>query len=104
MLVNVCSLSFLLYVIITVLSVKIISSSTPCGDFFFRSYWNSESQRVDVASSRTSSCSRCQSCVSREETRSDVTSIVKQCNDLDLNIIVIWKVIRSNLIKINTKA
>ncbi|XP_029285270.1 trafficking protein particle complex subunit 8 isoform X2 [Cottoperca gobio] len=66
---------------------RIISSSTPCGDFFFRGCRSSECQRVDGPISRTSSSSRSQSCVPTE----DITSIVKKCNELDLNIIVIWK-------------
>uniref|UniRef100_A0A3Q3KGX2 Trafficking protein particle complex 8 n=1 Tax=Monopterus albus TaxID=43700 RepID=A0A3Q3KGX2_MONAL len=61
---------------------QIISSTTPCGDFFFRCR-----QRVDVASS---SC-KSQSSVSTEDIASDITNIVKKCNELDLNIIVIWK-------------
>ncbi|GAA6231935.1 trafficking protein particle complex subunit 8 [Lates japonicus] len=70
---------------------RIISSSTPCGDFFFRCCRTSESQRVDVASSRTSSSSKSQGSVPSEDRASDITSIVKKCNELDLNIIVIWK-------------
>ncbi|XP_044054925.1 trafficking protein particle complex subunit 8 isoform X2 [Siniperca chuatsi] len=70
---------------------RIISSSTPCGDFFFRGCRTSESQRVYVASSRTSSSSKSQGSVSIEDRASDITNIVKKCNELDLNIIVIWK-------------
>lgn len=67
---------------------RIISSSTPCGDFFFRGCRTSESQRVYVASSRTSSSSKT---LINEDRDSDITHIVKKCNELDLNIIVIWK-------------
>ncbi|CAJ1060133.1 trafficking protein particle complex subunit 8 [Xyrichtys novacula] len=70
---------------------RIISSATPCGDFFFRGSWTSESKRVNAGSSRTLSNSKCQSGVSSEDTASDITNIVKKCNELDLNIIVIWK-------------
>uniref|UniRef100_A0A671Y134 Trafficking protein particle complex subunit 8 n=1 Tax=Sparus aurata TaxID=8175 RepID=A0A671Y134_SPAAU len=56
----------------------IISSSTPCGDFFFRGCQTSESHKS-------------QSCVSTEDRSSDITNIVRKCNELDLNIIVIWK-------------
>ncbi|XP_039983862.1 trafficking protein particle complex subunit 8 isoform X2 [Xiphias gladius] len=66
---------------------RIVSSSTPCGDFFFRCCRTSESQRVDVASSRTSSSSKSHRPVPSE----DITNIIKKCNELDLNIIVIWK-------------
>uniref|UniRef100_A0A671Y126 Trafficking protein particle complex subunit 8 n=1 Tax=Sparus aurata TaxID=8175 RepID=A0A671Y126_SPAAU len=69
----------------------IISSSTPCGDFFFRGCQTSESQRLDAPSSRTSCSSKSQSCVSTEDRSSDITNIVRKCNELDLNIIVIWK-------------
>uniref|UniRef100_A0A7N9AN94 Trafficking protein particle complex 8 n=1 Tax=Mastacembelus armatus TaxID=205130 RepID=A0A7N9AN94_9TELE len=64
---------------------QIVSSSTPCGDFFFRCCQNS--QRVNVVSS---SC-KSQGSLSTENTVSDITNIVKKCNELDLNIIVIWK-------------
>uniref|UniRef100_A0A7N8YE22 Trafficking protein particle complex 8 n=1 Tax=Mastacembelus armatus TaxID=205130 RepID=A0A7N8YE22_9TELE len=67
------------------LYVQIVSSSTPCGDFFFRCCQNS--QRVNVVSS---SC-KSQGSLSTENTVSDITNIVKKCNELDLNIIVIWK-------------
>ncbi|XP_071342862.1 trafficking protein particle complex subunit 8 isoform X2 [Trachinotus anak] len=70
---------------------RIISSSTPCGDFFFRCCRTSESQRTDVAASRTSSSSKNQSSVPSEDRASDLNNIVKKCNELDLNIIVIWK-------------
>ncbi|XP_056234287.1 trafficking protein particle complex subunit 8 isoform X1 [Seriola aureovittata] len=70
---------------------RIISSSTPCGDFFFRCCRTAESQRADVASSRTSSSSKSQGAVPSENRASDITNIVKKCNELDLNIIVIWK-------------
>ncbi|TMS20849.1 trafficking protein particle complex subunit 8 isoform X1 [Larimichthys crocea] len=70
---------------------RIISSSTPCGDFFFRGCRSSESQRVETASTRTPSGNKSQSCVPAEDRASDITNIVKKCNELDLNIIVIWK-------------
>ncbi|XP_049910799.1 trafficking protein particle complex subunit 8 isoform X2 [Epinephelus moara] len=70
---------------------RIISSSTPCGDFFFRGCRTSEYQRGDGASSRTSSSNKSQGSVPTEDRASDITDIVKKCNELDLNIIVIWK-------------
>ncbi|XP_059197292.1 trafficking protein particle complex subunit 8 isoform X2 [Centropristis striata] len=70
---------------------RIISSSTPCGDFFFRGHRTPESQQVDGGSSRTSSNSKSQSLVSTQDRANDITNIVKKCNELDLNIIVIWK-------------
>nr|XP_040041142.1 trafficking protein particle complex subunit 8 isoform X1 [Gasterosteus aculeatus aculeatus] len=65
---------------------RIISSSTPCGDFFFRGCRSPESHRVGGTASRTSSSSRIQ-----EGRAADISSIVKKCNELDLHIIVIWK-------------
>uniref|UniRef100_A0A3P8X173 Trafficking protein particle complex subunit 8 n=1 Tax=Cynoglossus semilaevis TaxID=244447 RepID=A0A3P8X173_CYNSE len=63
---------------------RIISSSTPCGDFFFRC-------RRTPALSRTSSSTKSQGTASSENKADDITNIVKKCNELDLNIIVIWK-------------
>uniref|UniRef100_A0A8C3AI90 Trafficking protein particle complex subunit 8 n=1 Tax=Cyclopterus lumpus TaxID=8103 RepID=A0A8C3AI90_CYCLU len=62
---------------------RIISSSTPCGDFFFRGCRPPQPQRVDGTSSRTSSTNK--------SPASDISNIVRKCNELDLNIIVIWK-------------
>uniref|UniRef100_H3CNW1 Trafficking protein particle complex subunit 8 n=1 Tax=Tetraodon nigroviridis TaxID=99883 RepID=H3CNW1_TETNG len=57
---------------------RIMSSSTPCGEFFFWSYHTLRSQqRVGVASP--------------EESTPDIATILKQSNELDLNIIIIWK-------------
>lgn len=70
---------------------QIISSATPCGDFFFRCCRSSELQRADVAPSRMSSSSKSQASGPAEHRTADLTSIVKKCNELDLNIIVIWK-------------
>ncbi|XP_067368417.1 trafficking protein particle complex subunit 8 isoform X2 [Channa argus] len=70
---------------------RIISSFTPCGDFFFRCCQTSESQRVDVAASRTSSSNKSPTSFPTEVRASDITNIVKKCNELDLNIIIIWK-------------
>ncbi|KAM3619618.1 uncharacterized protein V6R79_010941 [Siganus canaliculatus] len=63
---------------------QIISSSTPCGDFFFRGCQSSKPAQVDVPSSRPSS-------FPTEDKAADIANIVKKCNELDLNIIVIWK-------------
>uniref|UniRef100_A0A3Q3WQF8 Uncharacterized protein n=1 Tax=Mola mola TaxID=94237 RepID=A0A3Q3WQF8_MOLML len=46
---------------------------------------------IDVASSTTSSGSRSKSCSPAEERVRDITNIVKKCNELDLNVIIIWK-------------
>uniref|UniRef100_A0AAQ5Y2K0 Trafficking protein particle complex 8 n=1 Tax=Amphiprion ocellaris TaxID=80972 RepID=A0AAQ5Y2K0_AMPOC len=73
------------------LCFRIISSSTPCGDFFFRCCRIPNSQQVDGASSRTSSIGKSQGSLPTEDRGSDITNIVKKCNELDLNIIIIWK-------------
>ncbi|XP_074524565.1 trafficking protein particle complex subunit 8 isoform X2 [Halichoeres trimaculatus] len=70
---------------------RIISSATPCGDFFFRGCWTSDSRRVNVASSRTLPSSKSPVSAPPGDTASDINNIVKKCNELDLNIIVIWK-------------
>ncbi|KAF7646234.1 hypothetical protein LDENG_00191260, partial [Lucifuga dentata] len=70
---------------------RIISSTTPCGDFFFRCCRTSESQRTDVASARPSTHSRSQGSAPSEDSAADITSIIKKCNELDLHIIIIWK-------------
>lgn len=68
--------------------MQIIGSSTPCGEFFFWSYHTLKSeQRVGVASPG----SRTQPCAAEERAR-DIATIVKQSHELDLNIIIIWKV------------
>lgn len=70
---------------------RIVSSSTPCGDFFFRCHRTLAPQRGDVASFRTSNSSKSPGVVSSEDQAANITNIVKKCNELDLNIIVIWK-------------
>lgn len=70
-------------------SLQIISSSTPCGDFFFRCCRTPELQPVEQAASRAASSSR-----GGDSRGSDITSIAKKCNEFDLNVIVIWKVCR----------
>ncbi|XP_075997687.1 trafficking protein particle complex subunit 8 isoform X2 [Genypterus blacodes] len=67
---------------------RIISSTTPCGDFYFRCCWKQESPRVIPASTRSTAHSRSQSAVPAEDS---IISIVNKCKELDLNIIIIWK-------------
>uniref|UniRef100_A0A3Q1HHI0 Trafficking protein particle complex 8 n=1 Tax=Anabas testudineus TaxID=64144 RepID=A0A3Q1HHI0_ANATE len=64
-------------------------SFTPCGDFFFRCCQTSH--QSNIASSKTSSSSKSQTSVPTEDRISDVANIIKKCNELDLNLIVIWK-------------
>lgn len=77
--------------------MQIVSSSAPCGDFYFLSCWSSDSKRREAAAaaaaSRTLFSSKRQSsAAAAAETTSDLTHLLKTCSELDLNIIVIWKV------------
>ncbi|XP_061153849.1 trafficking protein particle complex subunit 8-like [Syngnathus typhle] len=64
---------------------RIVSSATPCGDFFFRCRRTSKACRADTCSSgsRTPSGGR--------SLGEDLVRVVNECDRLDLNIIVIWK-------------
>ncbi|KAM9383796.1 trafficking protein particle complex subunit 8 isoform 4-T4 [Pholidichthys leucotaenia] len=70
---------------------RIISSSTPCGDFFFRCCRTSEFKQVDLVSSMTGSVTKSQGPLSVERRDSDISDIAKKCNEMDLNMIIIWK-------------
>lgn len=75
---------------------RIVSSSAPCGDFYFLSCWSSDSKRREAAAaaaaSRTLFSSKRQSpAAAAGETTSDLTHLLRTCSELDLNIIVIWK-------------
>lgn len=74
------------------LRVQIISSSAPCGDFYFLSCWSPDSKRKEAAASRTLFSSKRRSSAAAVEVTSDLTHLLKTCSELDLNIIVIWKV------------
>ncbi|XP_054880101.1 trafficking protein particle complex subunit 8 isoform X2 [Poeciliopsis prolifica] len=65
---------------------RIMSSSPPCGDFFFRCRQSSVLEQVNS----TPRNSRSQDSGHTDNT-ADITSIAKKCNELDLSIIVIWK-------------
>uniref|UniRef100_A0A3Q2XN36 Trafficking protein particle complex subunit 8 n=1 Tax=Hippocampus comes TaxID=109280 RepID=A0A3Q2XN36_HIPCM len=68
---------------------SIVSSATPCGDFFFRCRRTSESRRADACPSgpRTPSGARNPS----PDASKDLLRAVDECDRLDLDIIVIWK-------------
>ncbi|XP_061681125.1 trafficking protein particle complex subunit 8 isoform X2 [Syngnathoides biaculeatus] len=68
---------------------RIVSSATPCGDFFFRCRRASERRRGEAgpSGSRTPSSSRNPS----GDASKDPLHVVDGCDRLDLNIIVIWK-------------
>ncbi|XP_057698000.1 trafficking protein particle complex subunit 8 isoform X2 [Corythoichthys intestinalis] len=67
----------------------IVSSATPCGDFFFRCRRTSESRRADA--SRSGSRTPSGSGNPDEDAREELQRVVGKCNQLDLDIIVIWK-------------
>uniref|UniRef100_A0A8C7IB40 Trafficking protein particle complex subunit 8 n=1 Tax=Oncorhynchus kisutch TaxID=8019 RepID=A0A8C7IB40_ONCKI len=56
---------------------QIISSTTPCADFFFRRCQPSESWRPQGAGPGGGT--------------EDITGVVRKCNEVDLDIIVLWK-------------
>ncbi|XP_067086412.1 trafficking protein particle complex subunit 8 isoform X2 [Osmerus mordax] len=66
---------------------QIISSTTPCADFFFRRCQPSESRRgAAPAAGGSFSHSRNQGAVP-----DDTAAIVRKCSEVDLDIIVLWK-------------
>ncbi|XP_051953858.1 trafficking protein particle complex subunit 8-like isoform X2 [Xyrauchen texanus] len=69
---------------------QIVSSTTPCADFFFRRGMPSEPKRGDVASGGASQMQR-QSFTPQSTTDNAVTSIVRKCSEVELDIIVLWK-------------
>ncbi|XP_039610360.1 trafficking protein particle complex subunit 8 isoform X1 [Polypterus senegalus] len=60
---------------------QIISSTTPCADFFFRSSHFSQSRTT---------CLNTASAVPRLQA-DNVTKLIQQCNEVNLSIIVLWK-------------
>uniref|UniRef100_A0A4W5KU92 Trafficking protein particle complex subunit 8 n=1 Tax=Hucho hucho TaxID=62062 RepID=A0A4W5KU92_9TELE len=61
----------------TLITNYIISSTTPCADFFFRRCQPSESWRPQGAGPGGGA--------------EDITGVVRKCNEVDLDIIVLWK-------------
>uniref|UniRef100_A0A8C0YCX3 Trafficking protein particle complex subunit 8 n=1 Tax=Cyprinus carpio carpio TaxID=630221 RepID=A0A8C0YCX3_CYPCA len=64
---------------------QIVSSTTPCADFFFRSGLPSEPRRGGVSTGGASQMRR------QSGTDEGVTNIVKKCSEVELDIIVLWK-------------
>ncbi|XP_059369033.1 trafficking protein particle complex subunit 8-like isoform X2 [Carassius carassius] len=64
---------------------QIVSSTTPCADFFFRRGLPSEPRRGGISTSNASQMWR------QSGTDDGVTDIVKKCSDVELDIIVLWK-------------
>ncbi|XP_051511754.1 trafficking protein particle complex subunit 8-like isoform X2 [Myxocyprinus asiaticus] len=69
---------------------QIVSSTTPCADFFFRRGLPFEPKRGGVASGGASQMRR-QSLTAQSVTDDAVTSIVRKCSEVELDIIVLWK-------------
>ncbi|KAK2883564.1 hypothetical protein Q8A67_017201 [Cirrhinus molitorella] len=69
---------------------QIVSSTTPCADFFFRRDLPSEPRRGGVSAGGASQMRR-QSLTPQSGTEDGVTSIVKKCSEVELDIIVLWK-------------
>uniref|UniRef100_A0A672T6M2 Trafficking protein particle complex subunit 8 n=1 Tax=Sinocyclocheilus grahami TaxID=75366 RepID=A0A672T6M2_SINGR len=63
----------------------IVSSTTPCADFFFRRGLPSEPRRGGVSTGGASQMWR------QSGTDDGVTNIVKKCSEVELDIIVLWK-------------
>ncbi|XP_026147081.1 trafficking protein particle complex subunit 8-like isoform X2 [Carassius auratus] len=64
---------------------QIVSSTTPCADFFFRRGLPSEPRRGGISTSNASQMWR------QSGTDDGVSDIVKKCSDVELDIIVLWK-------------
>uniref|UniRef100_A0A673N5Y2 Trafficking protein particle complex subunit 8-like n=1 Tax=Sinocyclocheilus rhinocerous TaxID=307959 RepID=A0A673N5Y2_9TELE len=64
---------------------QIVSSTTPCADFFFRRGLPSEPRRGGVSTGGASQIWR------QSGTDDGVTNIVKKCSEVELDIIVLWK-------------
>lgn len=71
-------------------SEQIISSTTPCADFFFRQGLPTEPRRGVVSAGGVSQMRR-QSLTPQSRFDDDVTSIVRKCSEVELDIIVLWK-------------
>uniref|UniRef100_A0A8C8EVA7 Trafficking protein particle complex 8 n=1 Tax=Oncorhynchus tshawytscha TaxID=74940 RepID=A0A8C8EVA7_ONCTS len=69
---------------------QIISSTTPCADFFFRRCQPSESWRPLIAVETQGRHSRSQG-AGPGGGAEDITGVVRKCNEVDLDIIVLWK-------------
>ncbi|MFT7809625.1 trafficking protein particle complex subunit 8 isoform X3 [Arapaima gigas] len=65
---------------------QIISSTTPCADFFFRGCQSTEAKRGSTSGGLSFGPSG-----SQTDSEGDITSVVRKCSEVDLNIIVLWK-------------
>ncbi|KAK6313879.1 hypothetical protein J4Q44_G00153380 [Coregonus suidteri] len=69
---------------------QIISSTTPCADFFFRRCQSSASWRPPIVVETQGRHSRSQG-AGPGGGAEDITGVVRKCNEVDLDIIVLWK-------------
>uniref|UniRef100_A0A8C8IUC7 Trafficking protein particle complex 8 n=1 Tax=Oncorhynchus tshawytscha TaxID=74940 RepID=A0A8C8IUC7_ONCTS len=68
----------------------IITSTTPCADFFFRRCQPLDSLRPPVAMETQGRHSRSQG-VGHGGGDKDIAGVVRKCNEVDLDIIILWK-------------
>ena len=64
---------------------QIISSTSPCADFFFRSLYS------DLKRTRTQQSMQASQGPAKQSLDSSVR-LIQKCNEVDLNVIVLWKV------------
>ncbi|XP_078254155.1 trafficking protein particle complex subunit 8 isoform X2 [Rhinoraja longicauda] len=76
-----CSEGRYIFADIVLGSEQIISATTPCADFFFQSCCAAQSRKAALQTTMVPS---------RPKT-GNVTKLVQKCNEVDLNIIVLWK-------------
>ncbi|XP_035380054.1 trafficking protein particle complex subunit 8 isoform X1 [Electrophorus electricus] len=69
---------------------QIVSSTTPCADFFFRRGSPSEAQKGGVSVGGANHTRR-QSLTPAGGADDGVTGVVQKCSEVELNIIVLWK-------------
>ncbi|KAF4099357.1 trafficking protein particle complex subunit 8 isoform X1 [Onychostoma macrolepis] len=69
---------------------QIVSSTTPCADFFFRRGLPYEPRRGGVSTGGASQMRR-HSLTPQSGTDDGVTNIVKKCSEIELDIIILWK-------------
>ncbi|XP_067273219.1 trafficking protein particle complex subunit 8 isoform X2 [Pseudorasbora parva] len=69
---------------------QIVSSTTPCADFFFRRSLPAEPRRGGVSAGSASQMRR-HSLTPQSGTDEMVTNIVRKCSEVELDVIVLWK-------------
>ncbi|KAF5900443.1 trafficking protein particle complex subunit 8 isoform X1, partial [Clarias magur] len=69
---------------------QIVSSMTPCADFFFRRGPPSEPRKGGVCPGGSTNLRR-QSLTPASRTDDGITSVIRKCSEVELDIIVLWK-------------